>query len=1731
MDPEAEDRTRHPHYTLIAELPRPWHTGGGGGTPHLVHRGQLGIAAPWTLQLPSRIPAITRMTFRLLRQRTTDDHTNAEYEAAGGHVTVRELNTDTTTTKTISIALSDRDGRPQGTVVLVPQFTRPPFDLRGNNSAVVVSEQPQQPSFDSGSRDEDLFGGVPPWGNTIRALRRTHIRYENDNKSTPVWAIVMLTDPSPRAAVTDRFLQHALECVTRWSGFRDAADWAAQADRGAAGTCDVLAQVLGWFPWSCVYLSDLTWDTRRRSFILFDQFTTLREKEDFSKAGGDCEDVSCEVLRIFESITARDPTTYSVGSPLRVLIERLQCYCAFVVDTSIYNGDGRLTTTPDKDPLSGMSSIGSSYEPKAAPTGVQLHMYVQLLPWHTVVALIGAADPTLASALKQTLTDRRDGALERSTYCPALSVEGTEPCRSDWSRARNDPAAVAIDRYNDTSASAIRRWLEARKAQKTYAKIRTAVTVSQYLRDQFYRACICMYSPQLFKLLGARHSWIPCLVSPLRAGVPTEDWMAALSTVPATSKLYAPYALAPLPAASANDQKALRSLLSRAPLTHPLDLNLAAASCDFDCNAMTTMMTSKTSARPVVYLTARAIDWTSTDRKLFRDAVEEDGQYTIVSDGITVPITSTNAIVVYRLLRTNDMASTTTITGPKRTKPSLGRDEKDESERPTYKLAYTDTSGTAASAGSGGSLVQRPFSETGTMNAQGGSGSAGSGLPALQRLPSLDRGTVPAAELDRKARAMIQQTIGGPRESRFPNVLSSLITSYGRASIRYVPEDIIKFISQTNFNIVGLDEYPSQPKRSDRYRIHGIPLLYGLESSVLSLLALNDDNLRVRTVTSMNSTPDAFAWKAQDGLTMTYKGPTAVTSLVFHPGRRSRLGVLPADDPEALALRSKAPPASAAAGFPVGEWMEMNVSCSPDQTPLLPERLRYRPASASPLPCLESRPGAPVGLDTSDSGRFLFFRTEQSQAQGNIICIAVVDMQTRVQQTLILELQVETMGTAEWGFRVVAVARSPNEVVSALAILEKKNRVRANAFHWGTFRLCRILGTHDMMIKHGVSLVRLKYEASSEVWSTEGSPNINPSGLLPHNVIFFDTAIGSLRNDGSAMTVYPYPDVGQSTTAWEEGDADIIRWEESKIGVGTRGTLERLAYWSLDRGRVAIAMVHTYLDPTNNQAPCPGGSLADDSPSLNRRPDFTVSRREHSWFVYRIVILTPDLNATVSAPKRRTRTADTTSAVDKQQRRLATDVKSQPVRVAEPLRQALRPILPPELVDIISDATGSKTQLGMTFQGWIRGSRASGPSQFTSTCKIIAVSAGGYMYGQYSYDDDRFQCYFKARMVNRRFQIVARTDHVDGMLGAEWVRVDLERDRIVALSDTQDDGELLRIYQFHGTDPIVRVVRERTIPHGTVATRRAITEAMEMVPSSDGSLGASYVLMGQRTSTLRVYDLWSQTNDRSPLPLPVSLDNKTVIDRCTPIRGTDGFVLTTLVPGGITTFRMWIRQSDGKWRGSDPRPLVVVPSTETTPTPRYEIKVWFQDSVVVSCHAFTGADYGCSIGTFSDDGIVVDVDHPTRPFIGRPNIVPVVGGDDGTVAFMSEWIGQGDGKDITDPILAWPSAFVTRTGAPVDASDDVDGVWDDMSDDVGLAFQPGRTLTDDQHARVLEIFKAHGTENAHPTVRDARTTFNRGVPMILYMFDRTGGPTVASKPKHAVSASSSTAAAAGVPRT
>jgi hypothetical protein len=323
----------------------------------------------------------------------------------------------------------------------------------------------------------------------------------------------------------------------------------------------------------------------------------LREKLDLKLAGGDCEDFSKDIQYCHSSLIARKESAYDQYDPMLELINMAKHYICFIVDCTIYNGPP-LNNPPCSD------AIASD-----AQNGINLHMCVQLMP----IAMVDRLTQVGGLALERIVPDN-PYASSRTVNWPLLQVESTEPCFADWSREH-----ASLDTFTKQIGSI--RGPKSGPVNASWCKFRVHTVQQGYKRDQFYRLTVAMYSKQLYDRYG-RHSWVVCSVDDSKdsnkdrytIGVPSEDW---IQQPRARNK----FALRPLPSATPDEVSVLRRLQHRAINPMKIDVDESVKRIDYVDPA----------SPDVIYMFARAFEWTANDDALFREAIAKHGGYRILN--------------------------------------------------------------------------------------------------------------------------------------------------------------------------------------------------------------------------------------------------------------------------------------------------------------------------------------------------------------------------------------------------------------------------------------------------------------------------------------------------------------------------------------------------------------------------------------------------------------------------------------------------------------------------------------------------------------------------------------------------------------------------------------------------------------------------------------------------------------------------------------------------------------------------------------------------------------------------------------------------------------------------------------------------------------------------------------------------------------------------------------------
>lgn len=561
------------------------------------------------IRLPAPLPHNATAMMSLMMRRKTDEGLVCQYRLAACELELSLL----ASKDPISLVLFNVNHEKQGTLVLTPAVTNP--KLVFGPDAKEFTENPQFVQFYDRAHET---GNIPPCGPVARLFRRTHVPYLL-GAMTPVWMIANIRDRNVKTAISDAFLLNALEHTVRWTGFKDPGEWA--ATKTGQKQYEVLAQVCGFYPWLSRYLYDQTWDRSNKRYEVFEQFSCLREKLDMKTAAGDCEDFSHDMCLVCMALIEREPKEYSKGSAMRKLINMARYYVPFIVDASIYNGSKKLTHPPRNDSPSGGS----------AP-GVDLHMYVQLIPRHLVQKMVDNAGNPYNIKISDPIADKK------SQDMPILSLESTEPCISNWREntdARNDFLRAIHRMKTIDGKTPHHREGERTPTRKAWAKMSVHTTKESFMNDQFYRLDLCAYSPLLYRYEGFHHTFLMCEAVSGKAvsfGVDKTKWMQFDKT---TTDL----AMVPLPAASEDERKTLQQLEDRAPMRMDVKLD----------TPLKVEYTAETKATGEIFrVYARAVDWTAEDDRLVRDSAKADGVYEIVGGAfVTIRIMNDVDVIMY----------------------------------------------------------------------------------------------------------------------------------------------------------------------------------------------------------------------------------------------------------------------------------------------------------------------------------------------------------------------------------------------------------------------------------------------------------------------------------------------------------------------------------------------------------------------------------------------------------------------------------------------------------------------------------------------------------------------------------------------------------------------------------------------------------------------------------------------------------------------------------------------------------------------------------------------------------------------------------------------------------------------------------------------------------------------------------------------------------------------------
>ena len=439
-------------------------------------------------------------------------------------------------------------------------------------------------SFANTLSEQEMTGGHPASGPVADLFRRSHISFF-DGQRMPVDIFCQLHDrPDIVEPVPDAYLNNAIEHAVRWVGFDSVEAWIKSlfSDRGL----EVLAQVLGFYAWACPYLFDETYNHATGRFKMFDQFSALKACPCVAAWAGDCEDFSHDIQLMFNAILRRrlaDPQSLSPG--LRALVQIAQGYCSFVFDASIYNGKARLTTNPCADD----------------PNAVNLHMYVQLIPW-------GKVDKLLRNGGYTQIADQLNRKQVAATAgWPILSHESTEINLANWN-IRTPHIDQFVARMSST--------LHSESDRKLWSRLKIHASGEFLMNDQFYRQDLAAYSVDLYTRFGIR------TLIPLRRAVGTKVWcrgVPKLELMNMDTQKESELAFCIPHVANAAHKQLVQDVQNRIPLLTPLR---------FTGDSKTVYEKGD----DVIRIFTRQWEWTQDDARAFHQCIARAGTHIVVGE-------------------------------------------------------------------------------------------------------------------------------------------------------------------------------------------------------------------------------------------------------------------------------------------------------------------------------------------------------------------------------------------------------------------------------------------------------------------------------------------------------------------------------------------------------------------------------------------------------------------------------------------------------------------------------------------------------------------------------------------------------------------------------------------------------------------------------------------------------------------------------------------------------------------------------------------------------------------------------------------------------------------------------------------------------------------------------------------------------------------------------------------
>ncbi len=512
------------HYQLRFAMTRDVHV---NSTWHTFYDNLEGKALEMRWPAGQQVPSNTKVTISLYKWRNNRYEQKCQYRVGDVRVSLSALTQKDCTT---TFLFRDYTGDPQASL----RFTNHQnTEAAAKTLSAATAQNDEVLEFPTHFDPEHVDGGIKPRGFVATVLRRMTVKYYEQQR-VPVWMICMLRS---EPACGEMYLAHVLNHVTRWLRYKDAMEWA--QDEKGPNRFEVLSQVMSFYTAQEPYMFDKTFSISKQTMVSSDQFSISRDTPDAKTRSGDCEDFTADQISVFMAINGMQEQAFPSGSPLRKLVELAHSYCAFTADASIYNGEKELPETPHTD------------DPKC----VDLHMFTVLIPWSKVRKLLQNAHEAKEPVIYDKIPSVGNGY-------PAMLLESTEPCVSDWSLP-----TYPMHLFTRDVTRAAHSLGPACKA--VWDLVRYQTTRDTYVQDQFYRLCTCLYSQQMFDMTGY-HSFLPLLRSKQND---ERGYGVSVKWIPRFEEKDTRMGLKPLPAASADEVTLLKKLQNRMPWVAPIQFS------------------------------------------------------------------------------------------------------------------------------------------------------------------------------------------------------------------------------------------------------------------------------------------------------------------------------------------------------------------------------------------------------------------------------------------------------------------------------------------------------------------------------------------------------------------------------------------------------------------------------------------------------------------------------------------------------------------------------------------------------------------------------------------------------------------------------------------------------------------------------------------------------------------------------------------------------------------------------------------------------------------------------------------------------------------------------------------------------------------------------------------------------------------------------------------------------